>query len=240
MTEYNNKQHRENLVQIVAVPQGMKLINLSEYDQLVRENNNLNLQILKLSNGERILKEIIETRDQTIEELRKENAELQIRLKNLEIELNIVKINNCNLNDKNIELENKITKLMTNFNNTQMSVDKLIAKQQYDKYVIAIQDVNSLIRMETQVDATTRHELQNLRKNRNEDCHYMIKNDDANINDGKRVILYDRLMNMPPLVKKMFDKNHPKLLDNITSLIRLSVVKLTVSAENEINEWWDE
>src|SRR3989338_6335333 len=94
----------------------------------------------------------------TIDELKKENKQLKIRLELLEQQLKeSLRKNEENLK-KTEKLENKVQILM--------------ARSQFDKFVIAIQDLNSHYRLEDN-EPSIRNYLINLMDDRVNGCHYL-------------------------------------------------------------------
>lgn len=78
-----------------------------EYHELARENNNMKNEIARLINNEKILHDVITNKNKTIEDLRKENAELKNRLNLIEKQLKILSENNIQQIQKYDTLKNE-------------------------------------------------------------------------------------------------------------------------------------
>jgi|LakMenEpi02Apr12_1017379.scaffolds.fasta_scaffold01958_1 uncharacterized protein YoxC len=203
---------------------------LNEKQQLYNENIDLRERILNLSKNEEILQEIIKGNEQTIEALRKENEELKNRLKELEEKLN-------NITKEHNELKIEHNKLKEDINTMKQ-------KEQYKKYITAIQDINRLISLENKkyYNYDIKKNLEKLRNDRNYDSHYILEdNDNDDIKNDKRIILVEQLDSMPNEIKNRFNKKYPKLLENIIGYIEPN--NNTISSkenEEEVREWWTE
>lgn len=78
-----NNNNDNHIVSISFVPE-------HEYQKILKENIDLRATILQLSKSEETLKEVIKTRDLTIDELKKENNELKERIATMENKLNFL------------------------------------------------------------------------------------------------------------------------------------------------------
>lgn len=227
----HNQQNRHVLSTNVHLSDGMTIVNSQEYfdfkkeySDLKKENFDLKAQILQLLNNERQLKEIIDSKEQTIEELKKENAELKIRLNTLEKEHN-------ELRQEHVELKQNFNTLSNNFN-------KMMTKKLVDKYIVAIQDLNRIEDLEKKLDKNGRQALQQLRRARINDCHYLDNNFLDEHND-RRMVLEEKISNMPVDVQHFFSRKYPNLLHALKPFI---VSTRTVPAQcvlDDINDWWD-
>jgi len=117
-------------------------------------------------------------------------------------------------------------------------------KEQYKKYITAIQDINRLISLEQIIykNYDIKKNLEKLRNDRNYDSHYILEDyDDNDLKNDKRIILVEQINNMPNEIKNKFNKKYPKLLENIIGYIEPNN-NLISSEENEeeIREWWTE
>ena len=199
---------------------------LNEKQQLYNENIDLRERILNLSKNEEILQEIIKGNEQTIEALRKENEELKNKLKELEEKLN------------NITIEHN--KLKIEHNKLKEDINTIKQKEQYKKYITAIQDINRLMSLENNYNI--KKNLEKLRIDRNYDSHYIMEDyDDNDLKNDKKIILVEQINNMPNEIKNKFNKKYPKLLENIIGYIEPNN-KIISSKENEeeVREWWTE
>ena len=190
----------------------VSLNNDSEYNRIVKENIELKEKILNLYKNEEILKETIKTNEETIEELKKENKILR---------------------DKLYSLENKMLSIESELNNIKI-------KEQYEKYVIAIQDLNSFDELEKKLDIANSRKIKRLRTGRNAIYHYLYNDLDNTEMDYRRNILYNKLKDMPNYIKSIFDKKYPKLIDSILP----HVIKNNIELDDDdiiedINAWWE-
>lgn len=109
MTYYmngNSDNTNKQLAMTLNIPiqSGMILLKEDEYKKLVSEHLDLTSKFLQLAGNEKILQEIIKTRDKTIVELKRENAELKRKIEELEKKYN-------KLENSNNQLKNKIVKI---------------------------------------------------------------------------------------------------------------------------------
>jgi chromosome segregation ATPase len=269
MTKRKNITHQEDCQVIhttIHLPTGTELIKTDDRKALENENLRLKTEMLLLSSNDRILKELTDTKDRTIAELKEENEKLRESLRHMELRLNKIEEENAELKRENAELRKENAELKRDNielrkENAELKrdndelrkenaelrkenaelrdvVNRMLCKQQYDKLIIAIQDINSHIQMEKLVDSYTKNELQKLRHSRNGDCHYIIGCDEYEIN-VRRTVLYDKIDQMSEPLKKLFDRRHPKLLENIKSFIVNIRTTPSSDALDEINDWWD-
>ena len=118
------------------------------------------------------------------------------------------------------------------------SISKLESKYLFEKYIIAIQDLNRAEKLETKISSWK--VLGYLRDDRIDDCHYLNDKDSSILYNDKRQIMEEKVKNMPPNVRKMFDKKYPNLLNDISPHIVSSVVNVSKHNREDIEEWWDE
>ena len=173
----------------------MKMIPELEYKKLLDENTELKEKILNLYRNEEKFKNDILTNELTIIELRKENEMLKNKLKKLEEHVN----------------EQDIT-----INKLNQRLDDLEMKNQFNKLVVAIQDLN-----------------------KKDECHYINEDDDEYMYNHKKIILLEKLNNMSQTIKTKFHKIYPNVVENIIK--HIGDVKIDINNElfDEANEWWD-
>lgn len=112
-------------------------------------------------------------------------------------------------------------------------------KEQYHKFVIAIQDVNHLEQIESKLSGNDKKNLIRLKKSRVSECHYIDEDDDDNDKNDRRTVLYERIQTMSQHVRQKFDKMFPNLLDAL--MIHIVQTKTQPSDESlkDILEWWE-
>ena len=191
---------------------GITFCSTSELNTLKRENELLLFRISELTKDKDILQHVILNKDKTIDELKEENKKLNNRISELENNLFLLK-------DRLNRIENKSL---------------------YNKYMIAIQDINSLEQLEQYQHIG--NDLKRLRRHRIGDCHYIdmnnIKNDPDFIND-QRFVLFEKIDNMPFDIMQMFNKKYPNLLNNIKPyIINNTFTKPIQQNYDDILEWW--
>lgn len=135
---------------------------------------------------------------------------------------------------KELKIDNK--KLRNDMDEMRNEIYDLRDKDLYNKYVIAIQDVNRTANI---TNGRLINNLTKLKKKRIYECHYLDDNDDPQIIDFKRTILYDKINDMPNNIRKKFDTRYPKMLDDILSYVKDSGNYPNADDYDEINEWWD-
>jgi chromosome segregation ATPase len=213
--EQNNTSVVYGSMQCVLVP-------IDEYETLKKENMKLKTQIYELEHHADIFRQTIARDKETIDILRKENQELREKLDILEKKYNQLEIKYDIMENKNDELLKKINKVEN---------DNL-----YNKYVIAIQDINSQMELEKVVNYP--YALKRLRKYRVNECHYITNEDDDEEKIGRIEILIEKLNNMPKEIKNIFDKKHPKLIETILPYIKSQNKKIDEELSEFIKSWW--
>src|SRR3989338_4144698 len=238
------KNNVDGLLFHFSLPTGQRIVDIMEYEGITRENVNLKNKISMLeedkkdlssrisimSTNERILKEteeklqeIIKNKDMTIDELKKENKQLKIRLELLEQQLKeSLRKNEENLK-KTEKLENKVQILM--------------ARSQFDKFVIAIQDLNSHYRLEDN-EPSIRNDLINLRDDRVNGCHYLKRGLSQDELDYRINIFIENFKDMDDDVVELFEDIYPGFLDNFEPLISSINKKIPEKQRKIINKWW--
>jgi hypothetical protein len=113
-------------------------------------------------------------------------------------------------------------------------MDKLENQQLYEKYIVAIQDINRSDELEKNIsNYDVKNKLKKLRNDRVNECHYLNEEDD------KRTNLRDKIINMPVAVKNIFNKKYPKLIDNILPYIAKIITIPSKENNDEIGDWWE-
>lgn len=212
------------------------------YNNLVKENEELQNKVRELTNVNITLikiiehnSKIIENKDKTIEELKRENEELRARIAFLEQEH---KTTNKDLQDTKQELattKQELTIVRNNFDTFKNNIENNIL---YKKIIMGIQDYNAIEMLETKLDDPT--ELQYLRDDRVDECHYINKkqNPTKQEKDIKINILIDKINTAPKAIIDKFENMYPKLLDTIKPFLIKRDVEVNERITMRANNWW--
>lgn len=219
----------------IYIPDYNKLVN--ENNELKKENEILRNRITDLSSIiEHIDKEIhyvesIKYHEQTIEELKKENEMLKSKIKELEDKIK-QQDDHIKQQDDNIKQQNITINIL------KEKINAIETKSLYNKYLMAIQDLNREEELETKLNTVSKN-LNKLRKNRIGEVHYLNEDmDEWDLVDRKSV-LYDKLINMPIEIKQKFDKLYPNVVDSVINHIKSAKTHVTDEYLEEIEEWWN-
>jgi hypothetical protein len=185
------------------------ILKLDEYNKLIKEHSDLLLRNSELTNDKKILQTDILGKNITIDELKKENEELRNRIKELENDVLLLK-------QKNEKKENNAL---------------------YGKYIIAIQDLNHIDKLEKKISKNKL--LYNLRYERRSDCHYIDECYDIDEINKRRIILYDKIINIPPFVFNKINSRFPDLIEEIKPYIKNQECVISDDDNERINEWWE-
>jgi hypothetical protein len=197
----------------------MILITQNEYTQLIEENQKLKNDILSLYNNEKNFRETIKLNELTIDELKKENETLKK-------ELTLLK-EHIKKQDDAIE---KLNKKMEEKEN----------KELFNKFIIAIQDINNIDYLETKINLQSKQSLKNLKRQRINECHYLDNSYLQTEIDDRRTILLDKIKNMPQIIKNMFNNKFPNLLIDIEGFIAPNPTFPSQQTKDEIDDsWWN-
>jgi hypothetical protein len=139
----------------------------------------------------------------------------------------------------NDELEEVITTQNIKIEKLENKLNIIELKSIYNKYVIAIQDFNSLEKLETKLQKNDKMNIIKLKKNRIAECHYINNDDDQELSNDKITILLNKLTTMDIQIKNMFDKKYPNLIDSILPFIKSNNTLLSQDNLDIINDWWD-
>ena len=158
------------------------------------------------------------------DELKEENKQIKEENKQIKEENKQIKEENKQIKEENEQINKKLNKL---------EINRII-----NKYIIAIQDLNRLEKLETKVNSVIRLELEDLRNDRVSDCHYL---DDNYVNEyfDRRTILYERLVNIPIEVKNEFDILYPNVICGIQSFVAPIMTIPQPRTLSRINRWWN-
>jgi chromosome segregation ATPase len=185
-----------------------KKIYSSMYEQIITSK----AKISELTNTKMELFDILTKKNVDIDNLKEENNKLKIQLEQIQNEMEIINYNYNGLKMKHDELTMKHDGL-------QQEITEMKNNKAFDRFVIAIQDLNREESLEKKVSSRTQKILQELREDRIDDCHYINDNDSKQKKDDKRNILYDEIKNMPKSLRDMFDNLYPNVLNDIDKYI---------------------
>lgn len=160
-----------------------------EYNKLYNENTQLKIKIMELYKNEEILKETIANNKLTIENLIAENTMLKNKIYELENKVSYILEEN-----KQIKEENK--QLIKDVSNLQNKMIKMDNKNYINKVIFACQDLNSCELLENNFKIPFNKLINKLRLNRNEECHYIFKDESNDIILSKEKALCDILENL--------------------------------------------
>jgi ribosomal protein L18E len=231
--EFRNKNNSDkwNLYNILS----------KEYIKLVQQYNKLVIILNNSEHKNNLLFEEIQKYQRNEKDFYKKIDDLIVENKRLKDEINILndKINSQNdtiniLSDKIINQDNIIKELCISNKNILDKLNKSEVKRLFNKYTIAIQDINRLYQLEKQIPI-----LSKLRKTRIDECHYIDDTDISSLVDDKRTILLDKIKNIPSEIETLFNLKYPLLLSNIQNYIIQNPTFPNQQIENEINEWWE-
>jgi hypothetical protein len=189
----------------------VKFVPESEYKKLVEENFNLRNRLTELYRNEEKHKEIIRQNEITIQQLKDENQILRQKIS---------------------ELENTINKLDKKINNIE-------EKEKFNKFIIAIQDINRLEQIETKLSGIDKKILKRLRQLRVNECHYIEDDYDEDDKNDRRTVLYERIQNMSPQIHSRFENMFPGLLNSIMVYIIQTKTQPSEDSLKYILNWWE-
>lgn len=138
------------------------MIPPNEYQDLLNDNERLRKKIQTLTDNEQILHSVILDKDKTINELRGENKKLREKLESLEKQIDVLSAQSIKqekeyneLKTQHIILNKNHDTLKDDHNEFKNQFNKMLNKQLFDKYIIAIQDLNKLENLESKLDSQT-------------------------------------------------------------------------------------
>lgn len=214
----------------MEIPMNVIILGRDDYDKLKQENYDAHRRIFELTASNQTLQdtlktrdEIIISRDKTIEELRRENAELKEIIMRLEEENRVQKT--------------KINELNENIDTINEKINKLEHKQLFKKYMIGIQDLNRLEKLETKI--TDPEELVNIRLDRIGDCHYIDENYSNTEQKCRINVLIDKINNMPDYISKMFEAEYSNVIEQIKPLLTKYVLVENQKMNKRAHNWWN-
>ncbi len=250
----------------VAMPpilQPQTFIPLTEYEKIKKINtqNENTIETMKneadrlrqqIATNETIIRELRNTNDkyldeinslkEKINELTEENKLLSASIIKLEKDIND---RNTKIDEQNIminEQNTKINEQNTRINNLETHLAKIEKNKAYKKIIHSIQDLNSLLMLETKIkNDTALKSLIKLRGNRNGECHYCYHKDPQDIINNRFHVMSEKINNIAPDIKKMLDAKYPELVDEIKKPLNQYVTLSHPDPDllDDAYEWWD-
>jgi chaperonin cofactor prefoldin len=237
--------------------QNFALVDYIEYQNLIKENIRLATQVDELqknlqknlsvsqtclscnvykSSGIKIPTELVTNS----EKLKKENDELKKENESLKKRIDVLEKENKELSKRIniIEQENEILK------KDKFDRD---SEKMYNKYVVAIQDYYKFTQFDnSNMDPSIKELLIELRQDRVQECHYIADKDKEQPSDKysqyvevRKMILVNKLCNIPKHIKEMFDAEYPNLIDEITqNIATIPISSIDAHILNKTNKWW--
>lgn len=163
----------------IVISKEAVIVNKSDYEALVKENQALKMEVARLQKREEYLVEVvIKGLEQTIDSLIKENAELKERVAKLEAENTTLRAENATLKAdvaelkaENATLKAEIVELKAENSDLRTRLDKRDIKDQRRLIRTALNDVNGkyLFERTTALASVFRA----LRRRRNDVAHYI-------------------------------------------------------------------
>ena len=234
ISEY--KKYKEISLKIIE----KKDKEIAEYKKALKNINNENekLKIIVNERNEQLeeLDEHLERHHEELETLHINNSIMEKKYNKLNNKIDKLEIENNNLikkvNEKNKQVElckgenNKKLKKIENslkaknaiINVLEKKIENLNNKIYYNKFIIAFQDLNNFLNLNYTIDPDYIHVIDKLRKERNNDFHYL---DFENLSEFaiRRYLLLEKINNMPESLKQIFDNKHKGLIETIKPFI---------------------
>lgn len=198
-------------------------VNKQEYQRLQDENMDLITKIRLLTNDYDRLDLIKQNHENTIDVLRNENLLLKERIDILEKENKTLKQEikdiRCELNDFKQKIKND---------------------NQYNRFLIAIQDMNRECQLEKNIDIKYNKQLRKLRNERNTESHYIIATEDTEHEKRTKIyILGQYLNNMNKEVYDRFNKRYNGLIECLTNHINnMNIQDISKEDIEDMETYW--
>lgn len=202
----------------------LAIVNKDEIVSLRTNKTVMETQISCLKHENNKYFDTITKKDIDIENLKKENEKLKLQLEELQQKYQNLKSEHDSLKNDHDDLKKEVQKMKDN--------------KAFDRFVIAIQDLNREESLEKKVNPATKTILQELKNDRIGDCHYINDNDSQQKKDDKRNILYDEIKNMSKNIKDMFDNEYPNLLYDIDKFIVNNKTTPSLMFKDKIKRWF--
>ena len=181
-----------------------------------------------------------------VEQLQKENAELKEKIRIMEEQIEKQNIEITRQNNEIGRLNNDVELLKTKLNNSNIIKIKT-------KILVAIQDINSMDKLDTetsnQFPQEIKNKLKSIKKKRVNECHYIDNTDKAGLKQYKKTKLYEKLKQMfnekDAVLESLYrtteaDSNVIKNLIEYLEFVKVGSNTLSVKQceKNEVDEWW--
>lgn len=196
----------------------ISFVQEQEYTKVLNENIMLKAKITELYITIDHLNDTIKKNHLTIDLLKEENDMLKMKLLLLEKEFNDIK-------SQHIELKHN-HELLTH------KLNSIIEKDEYNKFMIAIQDMNRLFLLEHKNSS-----FKDLREDRLYTCHYIKDNDQPEMKDAKISVLYEKLQHIHDNIREQFDELYPNVIEDV--LLHITPVKVSDKLLKRVYKWWN-
>jgi chromosome segregation ATPase len=203
-----------NYVQQISILMNKISVLEKELDERYTETKNQFITIKQKDEEITLLKQQNVDLISEIKLLKNERDELKLKIEKLEITINQ---QNTSINEQNKCIEK-----------LQKCIDNLQDKEIINKYIIVIQYLNSIYKLEKNIKNTR---IAYLRDDRNYDCHYILDTDKDYIKLKKTEYILDKLSTIDEHIKYKIEKKYGKdIIQNI-----ISVVKPFVETDKTVN-----
>jgi predicted RNase H-like nuclease (RuvC/YqgF family) len=194
---------------------------------LLEENDRLKVQLHSLLHEAQESNIRIKQKDLEIDELRRENEKLRERIKELESDVHTLKSEVRYLNGK---------------------VANSDLKEEYGKFVIALQDLNRIYSLERHslLSSSTRSRMCKLRSSRIESFHYIYECDSIDVQKYKQLKALSELKrDMTPECRAVFAKKNgdsflSEIINCLASVVPKTSVTIADAEKSEADDWWDD
>lgn len=177
---------------------------------------------------------------QRVAELENTNSEMTLRIIEKNREIEVLKQENEVLRNRINELENKVHEQDAKIKLIETQLLNIEMREQKKKIIIAIQDLNSLDKLEHKLGQYN-HSIHMLRENRTTECHYIKIDDSDEIKNYKKLLLLDKLNNLDKLLINKIDGKHKGFINKIKCYIEMQNItyqNIDEDTKDDINSWW--
>ena len=202
------------------------------------DNENISSKIMDVYNNDNYIKDGITNNMLNISQLKEENKEQKITINKLEN--NIIELKEENKEQKITinKLENKVKYLENKVEYLENKIEYLENKDYIKKIMYALQDLNSKESLEKILKIPFNKLICKMRNHRNDDCHYILNNDDNDIILCKEKVLYDILKNLDKSQRQLLNKKINSIL-LIDEIIKFLESKSYISINHEDYEYYN-